>query len=980
MALVLGTLITGCTRFSSSNENNQALSSLPSENSNPLQTAFAVGLVGGLSGLVSTPAASYNLTSLGGSDWKHWGRGGTYANVDRKSSGENQISDVSTIGNGSFGAWTDASRSLSWSDGTPTASGTNDNGYIWSNANVSTAGATGFSFTVPAGLGLRTLTIYAGGNASTSQLSAHLSDGSSADFVAAPVSGAGVYTNLYTITYKAGSAGQTLLVTYKKTANSGSNTGGSADLIAAWLSAATATYSVTPSGANLTISPSSAQIVNAGDKPSFTVTANAGYTRSNTVAGTCPQGSFSGNVYSTGAINASCTVIFSASSNPPSAATLNGSISVAGSSYNLSSSGSSDWVHWGRGGTYANVDRKLSVNQISNVSVVGAGATVGAWTDASRSLSWSDGTPTASGTDDHGYIWSNANVATAGTTGFSFTAPADTSTRTLYVYAGGKASTSQLTAHLSDNSAADYTASPVTGASTYANLYTITYKAASASQNLVLTYKKIANSSSTTSGSADLIAAWLVGGSAPPPPPTGNGLDAFGLPIPPQSPTVAVAASNYLDSLGLYFGLPKFGMTYQQYAQMFNYLGIRNGRGCSADVAAPSCKDFGDYAKATYGIKLKFIWGLSGVSTTASIDVAANLNAAKVLAQAGYLRAFEGPNEPDTWAIVYNGVSAGKGNSWNPIGSLMKDASAAAQADSALKNIPFFSPTHIGNEMPNVGLQFLTIPNGANSAASAAGKPLSFPDGTHFSDFANMHNYVIWKGAPAPVDNIAWYVADPVGHVSPAQEVFNSDFISTWARGYAGYTPAQAPSVPRVTTETGWWSDSGGQEAQGKTLLNVIVAQFIRGYSQTYIYSSNDAAGGVSSERFGLYAGVGLGSPKLAAGYLHNFTTILADTVNSFTPGSLNWSIPSQPPTVHGLLLQKAAAGQPTVAGHFFLVVTDEHWPAKTDNITVNLGGTFATVNVYDPTTGTNVVKTVNNASSIALTMTDHPLIIEIVR
>jgi hypothetical protein len=85
-------------------------------------------------------------------------------------------------------------------------------------------------------------------------------------------------------------------------------------------SAASVLYSVTPSGANLAISPSAVQSVASGASQAFTVTANAGYTLSSSVGGTCPAGSFSGSVYSTGAIKASCSVSFSAIQSPPEGA------------------------------------------------------------------------------------------------------------------------------------------------------------------------------------------------------------------------------------------------------------------------------------------------------------------------------------------------------------------------------------------------------------------------------------------------------------------------------------------------------------------------------------------------------------------------------------------------------------------------------------------------------------------------------------
>ena len=71
-------------------------------------------------------------------------------------------------------------------------------------------------------------------------------------------------------------------------------------------------YTVTPSGnGNETITPSTPQAVDNGASQAFTVTANAGYTLSHTVGGTCPAGSWSGNTYTTGAVTSNCSVSFS---------------------------------------------------------------------------------------------------------------------------------------------------------------------------------------------------------------------------------------------------------------------------------------------------------------------------------------------------------------------------------------------------------------------------------------------------------------------------------------------------------------------------------------------------------------------------------------------------------------------------------------------------------------------------------------------
>jgi hypothetical protein len=179
---------------------------------------------------VTAASGGYNLTTLGSSDWAHWGRGAVYGNLDRKSSGGGQISNVTSVGSGSNdGGWSEHSRTVTWSDGTPTASGTDD-GYIWSNGSLQT----GFSFTVPADASTRTLLVFYGASTATCTLRAHLSDGSAAD-VTDTRTGPGAW--LETVVYHAGSPGQSLTVTLLKTGNNAGFTDGSADLVAAMLQA-----------------------------------------------------------------------------------------------------------------------------------------------------------------------------------------------------------------------------------------------------------------------------------------------------------------------------------------------------------------------------------------------------------------------------------------------------------------------------------------------------------------------------------------------------------------------------------------------------------------------------------------------------------------------------------------------------------------------------------------------------------------------
>jgi hypothetical protein len=109
--------------------------------------------------------------------------------------------------------------------------------------------------------------------------------------------------------------------------------------------------------------------------------------------------------------------------------------------------------------------------------------------------------------------------------------------------------------------------------------------------------------------------------------------------------------------------------------------------------------------------------------------------------------------------------------------------------------------------------------------------------------------------------------------------------------------------------------------------------------------------------------------PKRSATYLHNLTTILSDNGIS-QPGRLKYTIPDQPVTVHDLLLRKSS-------GTFELVVWSEKADG-TDNVTVDLGETHPSVKVYDPTIGVVPTQILTDAHTVALTLSDHPVIIEI--
>ncbi len=168
---------------------------------------------------------------------------------------------------------------------------------------------------------------------------------------------------------------------------------------------------------------------------------------------------------------------------------------------NLTSEGATDWEHWGDG----SLNRKAGVTpQLSAYTVVGSGTAV-SYSNDPRPVSWTDGTPTASSTNNTDGL----SIQGAGQ-GFSFQAPADTSTRSLVVHVGGSNSAGTFTAHLSDGSAADFTDVTALASTQYDRNYTLTYHAASAGQTLTVTWEMTSGTGNVTLSAAALNAAIVV--------------------------------------------------------------------------------------------------------------------------------------------------------------------------------------------------------------------------------------------------------------------------------------------------------------------------------------------------------------------------------------------------------------------------------------------------------------------------------------
>lgn len=497
-----------------------------------------VRVLGGDLQVTLTPVAfgsHFNLSALGQSDWAHWGRAGVWGNYDHKATGGSQISGVTVIqsvagdsGKASASASYQA-RLASWTNGTPTASVANDYGFVYAEATSSRQGM-GYSFTAKADTTLRTLYVLTGGYGATPKFQVSLSDNSAPAIT--NITAPGVTTNfqrIYAVTYRANSPNQTLNVSFTRSAGSYS-----VDLKAAWLvvGGPPSVVLTTPAnGDKLLINnsgPSHIEIAaNAVDEGG--TVANVNFYVDGVLAGADSVSPYSIIWTNATAGNHTLTAIAtdnegqSGPATPVAVAVVVNPLTAPklalsaitpvtnGSRFHLTALGTSDWAHWGAGGTWGSYIHKASgggqISDVTEIETVASDSGLGFADSVNkvRLASWTDGTPVANATNQTGFIYAEAPSSRQGM-GYSFTVPADTTLRTLSILAGGFGTTPKLELALSDSSAPDVVdLTPPGTTGQYQRIYTIQYRAATAGQHLTV---KLTRAVGTYS--VDLKAAWLV--------------------------------------------------------------------------------------------------------------------------------------------------------------------------------------------------------------------------------------------------------------------------------------------------------------------------------------------------------------------------------------------------------------------------------------------------------------------------------------
>ncbi len=302
----------------------------------------------------------------------------------------------------------------------------------------------------------------------------------------------------------------------------------------------------------------------------------------------------------------------------------------------------------------------------------------------------------------------------------------------------------------------------------------------------------------------------------------------------------------------------------------------------------------------------------------------------------GSVFAMEGQNEPWQFPDLYNGQPI---TTWPLVGQVQAAIYAAVKADPALAAIPLLSPS-IG-------------------PGDIAGAPASF---TATADLANVHVY-------------------PYGGLQP------SIFITA---GLAGQR-VLAGSKSAWITEFGYSNTPGDASygvdsaTQAKNTLNGVLDAFKAGAGKVFLYQLFDETTNIPPNTpfgaLGVFNADGTAKPVAVA--LHNLSTLLADpnAPASFQPGGLDVSVSGLPATASDTLFQKSD-------GTFELVLWNEatNWNPATQaevaaspvQVAVHLAAGWGSISVFDPLVGLAPIATLANASTVSLSLTDHPLVIQI--
>lgn len=311
----------------------------------------------------------------------------------------------------------------------------------------------------------------------------------------------------------------------------------------------------------------------------------------------------------------------------------------------------------------------------------------------------------------------------------------------------------------------------------------------------------------------------------------------------------------------------------------------------------------------------------------------------------------------------------------------------------------YLSSTINGVSLGTVSSTTLTTVVLSATTTHASGTAYRFgacvPDATKFSDILNLHVYPSNSSGSSVPPSFGYVSAQSVDPTLPLggnffeYEIIDNYSSPSGSSNAIGPSLALAQSYPTWVTEYGYPTSgiAGSSEAvsttvQAKNLITAWLNAWQSGIERFFIYSLYDD---VSSPTLGLSFGMFTfgGIAKLAATYMNNFVTVLADTGfnrNSFSANPLGFSISNIPSSGDSVLFQGSS-------GTFYLVLWNNinNWnyaagtPITVTSTTVTVSfERQGSISVYDPTVSATAQAS-STGSVISLGITDYPKIISFI-
>ena len=389
----------------------------------------------------------------------------------------------------------------------------------------------------------------------------------------------------------------------------------------------------------------------------------------------------------------------------------------------------------------------------------------------------------------------------------------------------------------------------------------------------------------------------------------------------------AKSATAFVDGIGINTHVDFNWTSYNNFAEVENalsYIGVTTVRDSIDNPADP--QKFNEL-NAALGIKFDFFISPGSAGFTQQLEW--------LQSNASIIADLEGPNESDNWPQTYDNLTG------------LAATEAEQQALEAAR------------------AQY----------ANLAGIPLIQSSFGQLGTFANVSGI----GSDATYANAHIYFGT---HNNPGD--------NSWIQTVEGLAKGITPSAPLVVTETGYETmdtNSAGVDdtVQAKYDLDDLFDEWQSGATEVDLYELVDQEADPSNLNSEYHFGVFNAdfTPKPAAIALHNLMSILNSTTGATgpsTPQTLAYSVTNLPSTGNSELFQKSD-------GTFVLALWNdvrlESATSETDitvpnvAVTLNLGQSFAYIDVFDPLSGSSPIAVFNNVSQINIALPDHPLLIE---